>query len=675
MKQFAKSLQTVLATSCLSLLLVGCDQAGQAPAPETQPPATSEVEPVPSAPVEAKETVEAEVAVPAAPPEPVVAAPILPEPVVTDDEPVELTLYPHLTRSIGGVTRFRREQFITIHESPIADNWEYWQKELEISYGRDGGSRTSTRKRVPEDPKRPGYPDLTVLQKLGKQRRAKEAKAPHITPEISKEMVLCTHPEHYYARPDQDAAPWGPKHFEGAAEFTAHFMKEFWDDESRPRYLEVFNEPFVHRKDVGATIEGFCEQHVVVARRVKQLTPDVLVGGYTAAWVELEARNFAHWEGWQKKFMDLAGADMDFFSYHIYDGINVVGEARNRTGSNQEAIMDLIDQYSYILFDYAKPHLVSEYGMIPEGGMETVPYSAQRSAEMIRSTNGQLMSFMDHPDRMLKVIPFFLDKGLWTYGLKNEAVPGEANPFLLRRRLADGSFVETDLVDFYRYWKGINGNWLYHRSSDPDLRCHFLNDDRKLYVILSNLELEARTLNLKGLEDVRVQSVTKRSLRTDGDGPVLSETELPSIQTQMTLHGGESVILMIETQTFSQPVNKVLETRYYAVDYLKPIEANKPVQFSINKVRTGKGDARLRLSFGREHGTDRKPEVLLNNQPLEVPEDWAGDTQEGRTTFFGMLEIPVEMSQLRSSNTVTVTFPDSGGKVACAILQVNRVTR
>ena len=35
-----------------------------------------------------------------------------------------------------------------------------------------------------------------------------------------------------------------------------------------------------------------------------------MVGGYSAAWVG-ESRNFAHYS-WQKRFMDIAGENMDF---------------------------------------------------------------------------------------------------------------------------------------------------------------------------------------------------------------------------------------------------------------------------------------------------------------------------------------------------------------------------
>jgi len=56
---------------------------------------------------------------------------------------------------------------------------------------------------------------------------------------------------------------------------------------------------------------------------------------------------------------------------------------------------------------------------------------------MIRSTNGQLMTFMDHPDRLIKVVPFFLTEGSWTYNLPGCSVENPY-PFLLWRRKGKG---------------------------------------------------------------------------------------------------------------------------------------------------------------------------------------------------------------------------------------------
>ena len=75
---------------------------------------------------------------------------------------------------------------------------------------------------------------------------------------------------------------------ESAAEFTAHYLKETWGDEERPRYLEVLNEPMVKLKNIGGTPTDVAKLHVAVAKRVRKLCPNALIGGYTAAYPEVE---------------------------------------------------------------------------------------------------------------------------------------------------------------------------------------------------------------------------------------------------------------------------------------------------------------------------------------------------------------------------------------------------
>ena len=67
--------------------------------------------------------------------------------------------------------------------------------------------------------------------------------------------------------------------------------------------------------------------------------------GYAAAYPAMELRDFDHWNNTMKMFIDRAGEYMDGLSVHLYDGINIVGKSSRRSGSNSEAILDLIGWY------------------------------------------------------------------------------------------------------------------------------------------------------------------------------------------------------------------------------------------------------------------------------------------------------------------------------------------
>ncbi len=602
---------------------------------------------------------------------------LAPTPVAAGEhDPVQVTLAPQTVRSIDGFDAFDRTKYITLHggnsEGDMSpEDHAFILEELDARYGRDGGIRTHTVFNTPAHPKRAGFPDVKSIRKAGREAQRERAARPGYLPEMTRQTVLCAHPEHLLGREGNEASAWGPTTPEAAAEFEARFMKHFWTDEERPLYFEVFNEPFVKAKKIGTTVEAFSEQHVAVARRMRKLAPQVQVGGYSAAWIEVEAGNFRHWENNQKKFMDIAGAEMDFFSYHIYDGINVTGEARNRTGSNSEAILDLIDQYSWLSFGRAKPQMITEYGLIPAGNMGNLDYSAERSAQMIRSTQAQMLTFMDHPDRLLKTVPFFLGKALWTYGLKGPGEPGKANPFLLWRRLADGSFVKTDLVKFYRFWLGVDGQHRWAHSNDPDVRVHVWADQKRLNVVLMNIEDHPRTVGLEGLQDLDAAGVHTRRLTTHGSAPELSETPLDGVPATLTLAPGESVLLMIDSRGPLKPQQTVLEERVYADSYMKPIEAGTPLRFVFDQVPAGEGRATLRVSAGRANDRTKIPtSVTVNGEAVPVPTDWAGDEQAGRSMFFGALEVDVPRSLLQARNTVEVTYADAGGKLACVVLRL-----
>ncbi|WP_111979612.1 beta-agarase [Algibacillus agarilyticus] len=595
-------------------------------------------------------------------------------------EVVDVHLAPTTIRDIGGITQFNRSQYITLHESfgsgdLSEEDLLHIENELEAEFGRDGGLISWLANDIPADSKNPKMPDVSKMKDLFQKKFYENGSDIRLNAENMRNVILCTHPEKMHGHKNNKSYAWGPYSAEATAEYTAHLLKYGFTDKNRPRAIEVYNEPFVKAKKIPTNIEEMSKQHNVVAKRVKELNPDVMVGGYSAAWVEFESGNWNNWNNWQKKFMDIAGENMDFWSYHIYDGVNVMGTPRARTGSNSEAIMDIIDTYSHIKFGVAKPIMVTEYGQIPAGNMSTMPYSEARSAGMLYSALGQLMTFMDHPDRLIRTVPFILGKASWTYGMANDYVPGDANPYLLWRRLADGkTYVETDLTKFYYFWKGVKGEWRLSSSSNPDVRVHMLADNNRLNVIMMNLDSESKQIALNGLKTIKTDAVTIRSLTTHAEKPVLAEKALQKMPESLELSAGEIVMFQLEMKHSLPVKGKVKEHRIYATDYLQDIKGNQQLNFTFNGVPTGKGSATLRLSPARELGKQPLPsKISINGTPLALPTNWAGDNQKGRKMFYGMVELDIPMAALKEKSTVSLSYPDDGGKIASAVLQINRV--
>ena len=109
---------------------------------------------------------------------------------------------------------------------------------------------------------------------------------------------------------------------------------------------------------------------------------------------------------------------------------------------------------------------------------------------------------------------------------------------------------------------------------------------------------------------------------------------------------------------------------------MRPIEANTPLTFQIpsQEIKKGyeKNKAILRLGLGRDHHLSLQPSLLLNGQKIKVPHSnltIPGQPQSDRPNFFGVLEISLPLTSLKSRNEVSITFPDQGGHISSLTLQ------
>lgn len=451
-----------------------------------------------------------------------------------------------------------------------------------------------------------------------------------------------------------------------------------------PRYYEVMNEPFVHAIDFvktypetdGVIIE-MSKLHKVVADKVHAEVPDIMVGGYSAAWPEYEKNNFAIWDSRMKTFMDIAGESMDFFATHLYDGVNVTGGFVYRSGSNSEAILDLIEAYSYIKWGKIKPHLISEYGYTAKN-MQGKPYSPESDGICLVSYNKILMGLLDKPDRILKAVPFIVGRAPWFYkDPKN--TEGNPYPWVISRKMPDGSYQLTHLVKFYELWKGVEGDAIAVNSNNPDIQVNGYASKGKIFIAMNNLDDKEQKISLDFLHNSSklINKMTLRRLFLDDKGiPQLQFSKGTKTVDELVLKPGETVVLDCDTKKIEFD-NTLNEDNYYAKTYLQKIEANTPLTFEIEKAVASKnGSATIRMGISRAHNLSKSPKVTINGTPVEVPNNWAGYDQAPREQFFGVIPIPVAINLIKEGkNTITITFPDAGGFVSSVILNEERLKK
>ena len=470
------------------------------------------------------------------------------------------------------------------------------------------------------------------------------------------------------------------------SDWVVSYFKNYVDDVNlRPEFYEPMNEPFVHARDYYDEPDWDPVAEARVKLEMAQVfreigskihaTPELAnmkVIGYAAAFPSFEKNDFALWASNMKMFMDEAGDDMDAFSTHLYDGINQIGLVTKRSGSNMEAVLDLIESYSFQKWGIIKPHVISEFG-----GIVGNTYSDINNVQSIRSQNAMLFGLFERQDVTELTIPFTTGKSTWHIKEANGYLPYKA---VLYKPVPFGvhldqvtSWEYTDRIYFYDLWKNVSGDRIELKSTHPDVQLQGFRNGNKLYVALNNLEDADRTVSLQlqtisgaTVNDVRIKSLiinpNEEAQFTDQTTSVLPES--------YSLKANETVVFEYTYNTDFSYENALISKRHYSNEFtVQPITANASMTYTFSNVPTSSiASATLRMSIGRKHNRSKSPTVLINGQALSVPTNWKGYDQANRDDFFGMIEIDVPAASVQASNTVSLTFPDSDGHLSSLVL-------
>jgi len=489
----------------------------------------------------------------------------------------------------------------------------------------------------------------------------------------------------------QTHAPWDAVQFDMDLQAAADWVVTYYTTIANnvPEYFEPMNEPFVH-----AWTGDFAEQQPIARlMRVRMAELFAEIGkavdaspalanmniiGYAAAWPEMELGNFDHWKQQMKMFMDIAGKHMDALSTHLYDGVNVTGQNTRRSGSNSEAVLDLIETYSHVKWDFVKPHAITEYGGIPKGYGDE--YSDIRAAQSLRSVNHLLFNLLERQDDLAISIPFITDKSLWFLEAGSCEPYGAALWRLSDPNLANctGSFEHTWKIHFYDLWKDVQGDRALISTSDPDVQAQLFVDGNTAYVAVNNFADTSETVDLEVVSGMSgLQSVEVRRMEIPVDAslePSYTETTQSTAPDSVTLGPGGTTVLVYEFDSALSFTDTIRSKKYFTDQHLEQIRRNRPITFNFDGVEVGnKGFAKLRMGIGRPHTGSKTPQVMVNGNVVTVPNDWKGYDQADRASFFGMIEIPVPIEFLETNNTVEVTFPDPSGRISSMILNVEKM--
>lgn len=637
--------------------------------------------------------------------------------------------------SVGGINTFDRQKFITIHSSAGENDWGEndvhsqnaanadpnlmvnFVTDNDVYFGRDTGSIGWALRNVNEDPAKPGFVDESTATSVGGNFRwsyANSAAKKHVDarlPQIqarSLDMIKGGQQHPYwpegtiitpltgepwsFSQTNTTAEPLGTATGHYMGQFLAKFFKnsdtEAW--EPKPKYFEIMNEPLYDLTTVRnpsddnyVTPKQVFDFHNTTKNEIRKIAEnnDVLVGGYTVAFPDFDKDNFQRWEVRDKLFIDTSGEQMDFYSIHLYDFPCLSNTEKYRSGSNVEATLDMMENYSHIRVGEMKPYVISEYGAASHC-VRNEGWSPRKDTYVLRATNSLLMSFLERPNVIAKTVPFIVVKAEWG----RTDVP--YGPRLMIQEFertgvnTETNWVYSDLALFYNLWAEVNGTRIDTWSSDLDIQVDAYVDGNDAYIILNNLEfsdVEVK-LNALGLDTANISSVNIKHLLTSDDAieaSSIDELNTTSLPDTVILDGEGTMVIKVTYASNIVIDETSQEVKYFSNDFKQAISAYSDITFNINDVVVGEnGEAVLRLGIGRDHGKSLLPTVKVNNTPLTVPADFRGYDQKqgkkyaGRDNYFGVIEIPVPLSSLQASNTITVNFADTGGFVSTASLQV-----
>jgi len=566
---------------------------------------------------------------------------------------------PSVQKFIGHVSELDRTKYFNIHAPGNTPLLESFYKDYNVEQSGRGFYG-------------PGIDAKKLMGEVGVYPKFNDKKSDK--PKVVTRYVATEHPRNLYKE---------GVNFEAASDWAVNYFKNV-KESNRPLWYEPMNEPFVHAKDFYeekdwdpvAELRVKTEMSKLFRALAEKIHADpalknIKVMGYSAAWPSFELKDFKNWETNMGLFLDIAGDELDAISYHLYDGVNQVGQENKRSGSNNEAIMDLIETYSHQRWGFIKPHAITEYG-----GIEVSEFSLIRNMQSIRSQNAMIFGLLDREDRLEISIPFTTDNAKWHITKANNYLPYKAvlwrpeNIGVPKNQIT--GWVYTNRIQFYELWKAVKGERVFVSTSNPDIQVQAFLDEKKLYVALNNLDDAAQQVALdiesikSNISDLLVKSLTVYS----DDFPRYYEQTINTIPDIFSIDPAETIVLEFNLKNSIKFNNKIKSSRYYTTNYLLPIEAQKELIFEFNEVQLGVGFAKLSMSIGRGHDLSKTPEVFVNDNKVEVPLNWKGYDQANRKKFFGAIEIPVPMDFISKNNAVKISFPETGGHLSSLILDV-----
>lgn len=611
-----------------------------------------------------------------------------------------INIEPTTTLSIGGISVLDRSKYFNFCHSGInfessINNSKLTNKyigDLDISFGRTIGMVAGAVKYtsyVKEDTARPGFANISYLQSVAKPTNGSPAPSTLFLSKFPNTIGTIVHDGHnVYPNFMKKEGVSGstdslPINKVAAAELAVSLLKYNFTDWTRPLTFEPINEPAWQLLAADKMLPNLADLHLKTWEKAKETNLSTQIGGPCQATCNFFASNYQQFVKFGN-FIDLTEGKLDFYSFHVYDFYYWNSTTKTltstvSTGLPLEGVMDALSAWGKTKYNKDFKYICTEHGgQITDkttadayaaynvGSIPGFSFDMQRRSVAdfmcVSSAIATTMVFMNHPQTVIKAVPFILPEYA-NYDVKYHAAMLIRNNYNLNE-----AWYETNLVNFYKFFKNVKGRRVLSTCVNPDIQQQSYLDGNKLILVLNNLSESAEKLTLN-YPTSNIDSIMIRRHARDANLTCLFSEKLIADATTLDIKPREAVAVFVYYKDNLTENKKINEIPYYAPEICKEFATSSTFTINVPSVSDIEY-AYLRIGVGRIAGTTRNLKVNFNGTDLTVPMEKCATRLENSAGYGSTKIIQVDKSLVKNSNIIECSFDDGkmGGIGAVTLL-------
>ncbi|XP_071095996.1 beta-porphyranase A-like [Haliotis cracherodii] len=534
----------------------------------------------------------------------------------------------------------------------------------------------------PQNPSRHGYPDPAYLQDHALQARTFGWYVQQLNEygNYIDNMVWNIEGQHWPSWIDKSHHQGKfPNNVDAASEFVSLMVQSAKDYTSGrlPYMFEALNEPdWVENIIDPQTNIDF---HKAVADKLKSRFGMKVAGpSYTSmALRQGDENNFAYWKR-TAKFLDMSLDHLDFFSFHSYNYLQMSGANHTFFGINEArlvATLDMIENYSHQKKGKNVQLVNTEFGLGLDNlvGVDREFENAMTDFETIYQPNGFMFTFLNLREFIDRVTIFLLS---------NEQYPGHT---ALRNSLFTQDGHPLEMTKFFLFWKNFVYDQRFLRvSSEYNGQERIVSPlalanphTKEMVVLLHNYGSKFENVKLDFPNSWLNPSIGEETciLFENGKPTMNSDFKFDRSKLHGTvgLPGSSTCFYKFKTNYNFNGIHTDNEITYYGKDMLIPIN-NGHAQTTIHLPSSGYHTSYLRVGASRDKNANAKPRsVVFNGNTLSTSYMLFDASKIVGKTNWNVWVFMVPPSQMKTTNTVSMTYDGNGGHVTSVALVAGKL--